>query len=253
MFCLIVILEKLSSCDLLWAALAFLMVEGLFARRSVGLAGAAVFGSLAALSTVVIPARIQPAFPILPFLRFDPAELFSVLAFLIFGPIPAFIVATVHWIFLTATGSGTPLGPAVKFVSVIATLVGLWIGGRVYQRLAALYQSIWFAVTCMLVFAVLARVGILLIVNYYVFTYIGPVIFGIDYLGFSQKTLQTTLGLQFAGPWDIVVAMLLYTSIFNILQTFFSIIIPYIIFTPLSVKIPEIASGNPWISKFMKR
>jgi hypothetical protein len=67
------------------------MVEALFARKSVGLVGAAVFGSLAALSTVVIPARIQPAFPILPFLRFDPAELFSVLAFLIFGPIPAFI------------------------------------------------------------------------------------------------------------------------------------------------------------------
>jgi len=46
--------------------------------------------------------------------------------------------------------------------------------------------------------------------------------------------------------------MLLYTSIFNVLQTVFSIIIPYIIFMPLSVKIPEIASGNPWISKFMK-
>ena len=154
---MIVILEKLSSCGFLCAALAFLMVEGLFARKSVGLAGAAVFGSLAALSTVIIPARIQPAFPILPFLRFDPAELFSVLAFLIFGPIPAFIVATVHWIFLTATGSGTPLGPAVKFAAVISTLVGLWIGSRVYHRLATCYRSIWFAVVCMLVFAVLAQ------------------------------------------------------------------------------------------------
>ena len=247
-----VILEGLSSCDLLCAALAFQMAEGLFARKSVGLAGAAVFGSLAALSTVIISARIQPAFPILPFLRFDPAELFSVLAFLIFGPVPAFIVATVHWIFLTATGSGTPLGPAVKFAAVIATLIGLWIGSRVYHRLVNRYQGLWFAVACMLVFAVVARVGILLIVNYYVFTYIGPVIFGIDYLSFSQKTLQATLGLQFAGPWDVVVAMLLYTSIFNVLQTVFSIIIPYIIFMPLSVKIPEIASGNPWISKFMK-
>ena len=88
-------------------------------------------------------------------------------------------------------------------------------------------------------------VGILLIVNYYVFTYIGPVIFGIDYLGFSQKTLQTTLGLQFTGPWDVVVAMLLYTSVFNVLQTVFSIIIPYIIFMPLIVKMPEDCVRKP--------
>ena len=64
------------------------MVESLFARRSVSLTGAAVMGALAALITVILPARIQPSFPILPFLKFDPAELFSVLAFLIFGPIP---------------------------------------------------------------------------------------------------------------------------------------------------------------------
>jgi hypothetical protein len=70
------------------------------------------------------------------------------------------------------------------------------------------------------------------------FASIGPVVFGIDYLGFGQETLQTTLKLKFAGSGDILAAMLVYTSIF--------------IFTPLSVKIHEIASGNPWISKFTK-
>jgi riboflavin transporter FmnP len=247
-----VILEELSSCDLLCAALVFRMAEGLFARKSVGLAGAAVFSSLAALSTLVIPARIQPAFPPLPFLLFDPAEIFAVLAFLIFGPIPAFIVATVHWIFLTATGSGTPLGPVAKFTAVVATLIGLWIGSRIYGRLAFRYQSIWVAIACMFVFGMFVRIGITLVVNYYIFTFIGPVVFGIDYLGFGQATLQTTLKLKFVGSGDILVAMLLYTSIFNILQAFIAITIPYFIFTPLSVKIPEIASGNPWISKFAK-
>ena len=72
------------------------MAEGLLAKKSVGLAGAAVFSSLAALSTLIIPAKIQPAFIPLPFLLFDLAEIFVVLAFLNFGPIPAFIVATVH-------------------------------------------------------------------------------------------------------------------------------------------------------------
>lgn len=224
----------------------------MFARRSVSLTGAAVFGSLAALSTVIIPARIQPAFPIMPFLRFDPAEVFSVLAFLIFGPISAIIAATVHWIFLslTSTGSTGPLGPAVKFASVLSTLLGLWLGSIVYQRVIGAHRYMSAALGTMLSFALATRVGLLLVVNYFVFAYIGPVIFNIQYIEFSQRTLQATLGLQFASPSAVVMAMLLYTSIFNGLHAAFSVVVPYLIFTPLSLKIPEIASGHPWISRF---
>jgi riboflavin transporter FmnP len=228
------------------------MAESLFARRSVSLTGAAVMGALAALITVVLPARIQPSFPILPFLKFDPAELFSVLAFLIFGPIPALITATVHWIFLTATGTDTPLGPAVKFASVLSTLFGLWLGSITYRRLAMNHIRISFALGTMLAFAMLTRVLILLVVNYFVFTYIGPVIFGIDYLGFSQQTLQGTLHMQFAGPGQVLTAMLLFTSIFNALHAIFSVAVPYIVFTSLYSKVPQIASGHPWISRLSK-
>lgn len=204
---------------------------------------------------MIIPARIQPAFPIMPFLRFDPAEVFSVLAFLIFGPISAIIAATVHWIFLslTSTGSTGPLGPAVKFASVLSTLLGLWLGSIVYQRVIGAYRRMSAALGTMLGFAMAARIGLLLVVNYFVFAYIGPVIFNIQYIEFSQKTLQATLGLQFASPWAVLMAMLFYTSIFNGLHAAFSVIVPYIIFTPLSLKIPEIASGRPWISRFTSR
>jgi riboflavin transporter FmnP len=188
----------------------------------------------------------------MPFLRFDPAEVFSVLAFLIFGPIPAIIAAIVHWIFLslTSTGSTGPLGPAVKFASVLSTLLGLWLGSMVYQRVIGAHRRMSAALGTMLSFAVAARVGLLLVVNYFVFSYIGPVIFNIQYIEFSQRTLQATLGLQFASPSAVVMAMLLYTSIFNGLHAVFSVVMPYLIFTPLSLKIPEIASGHPWISRF---
>lgn len=229
------------------------MGEGLFAKRSVSLTGAAVFGSLAALSTVIVPARIQPSYPIMPFLKFDPAELFSVLAFLIFGPVSAVVAATVHWIFLTATGTNGPLGPSVKLLSVLSTLLGLWVGSKLYLRLAGAYRYMSIAVGSMVGSAMLVRVGVLLVVNYFVFTYVGPVIFGIDYIGFSQRTLQATLGLHFAGPGQILAAMLLYTSIFNGVHAVFSVIVPYVLFTPLSLRIPEIASGHPWISRFMNR
>jgi len=228
------------------------MGEPLFARKSVSLTGSAVMGALAALTTVMVPARIQPPFPILPFLRFDPAELFSVLAFFIFGPIPAVITATVHWLFLTATGVNTPLGPAVKFVSVLSTLFGLWLGSLVYKKSGIKQYRNSVILFFMLGFAILTRVLILLVVNYFVFTYIGPVIFGIDYLGFSQATLQGTLHMQFAGPTQVLLAMLIFTSIFNGLHAIFSVAIPFVVMTPLSYKVPQLSSGHPWISRFTK-
>jgi len=210
------------------------------------LTGGAAFGGLAALSTVIFPANIQPPFPILPFLRFDPAELFSVMAFLIFGPVAGVIAATSHWIFLTATGTNGPLGPAAKFASVLSTLFGLWLGGRIYQRLEGRIFSI---LGLMLVCAATARVTIMVVVNYFIFTYIGPILFGLDYLGFSQKVLQLTLHVDYGGSL-LVTAVLFFTSIFNLLHMAFSVLVPYLIFTPLTLKVPQIASGRPWISRF---
>lgn len=225
------------------------LAEALFAKKSVGLCGGAAFGGLAALTTVIVPANIQPFFPILPFLKFDPAELFSVFAFLIFGPVAGVIAAIAHWIFLTATGTNGPLGPAAKYASVLSTLFGLWLGGKIYQRLSTKNQRMM-ALGSMLTFAAFVRIAIMLVVNYFIFTYVGPVIFGFDYLGFSQRALQLTLGIQYAGPW-LLIALLLYTSIFNGLHVAFSVVIPYMIFTPLSSRVPQIASGQPWISRFM--
>ena len=228
------------------------MAEGLFARRSVSFTGSAVMGALAALTTLMVPARIQPSFPLLPFLKFDPAELFSVLAFLIFGPVPAVITATVHWLFLTATGVDTPLGPAVKFVSVLSTLFGLWLGSLAYRWSGIKQYRNSVVLFFMLSFAIITRVMVLLVVNYFVFTYIGPVIFGIDYLGFSQQTLQGTLHMQFAGPSQVLMAMLLFTSLFNALHAVFSVAVPFIVMTPLSSMVPQLSSGHPWISRLSK-
>jgi riboflavin transporter FmnP len=226
------------------------LAEGLFARRSVALTGSAVMGALAALSTVILPAQIQPAFLVLPFLRFDPAELFSVLAFLIFGPIAAIVTATVHWLFLTVTGTGEPLGPAAKFAAVLSTLFGLWLGSLACQRL--MHNRMSFALGLMLAFATLTRVLILLVVNFFIFTYIGPVIFGINYLGFSQTVLQDTLHMQFAGPSQVLLAILLFTSVFNALHAVFSVALPYLVVTPLSSMVPQLASEHPWISRLSK-
>ena len=188
----------------------------------------------------------------MPFLRFDPAELFSVLAFLIFGPIPAVVTATVHWLFLTTTGTGAPLGPAAKFAAVLSTLFGLWLGSVAYQRLPTKHHGVSLALGLMLALAMVTRVLILLVINFFIFTYIGPVIFGINYLGFSQTVLQDTLRMQFAGPSQVLIAMLFFTSVFNALHVIFSVALPYFVVTPLSSMVPQLASEHPWISRLSK-
>ena len=241
-------MKELSSCDLSCPEFVVRMERGLFSRRSVTLTGAAVFGALAAASTVAFPPSVQPPFPLLTFLKFDPAELFSVLAFMIFGPVPALVTATVHWLFLTVTGQDSPLGPAAKFASVLSTLLGMWLGSVTYRRLLGNHRRASLAFGSMLGFSVLSRVTVMLVVNYFIFTYLGPVIFGINYLGFSAQVL----GMQSSSMWQVLILMLALTSIFNALHVLFSVGLPFIFVNPLSLKIPEIASNHPWISRLTK-
>ena len=82
-----------------------------------------------------------------------------------------------------------------------------------------------------------ARIAITLFVNYYIFTFMGPVVFGVDYLGFGRKTLQSTVKLRFFAPNDILASLLVYTSTFYILKALRAISVAYFIFTPLTATI----------------
>ncbi len=83
---------------------------------TVVIAGAATFGALAALISLVAPPVIQPSFPILFYLKFDIAEFPDVTALLIFGPVAGLITAVVHVTILTAAPGGTgPLGRGRSF------------------------------------------------------------------------------------------------------------------------------------------
>src|SRR3989441_2608590 len=98
---------------------------------TVVIAGAATFGALAALISLLAPPVIQPSFPILFYLKFDIAEIVDVTAFLIFGPIAGLVPATVHATILTAAPGGAgPFGARLKFLSVLSTYGGLLLASR---------------------------------------------------------------------------------------------------------------------------
>src|SRR2546428_4095514 len=98
---------------------------------TISLAGAATFGALAYLVGVIVPAAIQPPFPILPYLKFDPAEIMDVSSLLIFGPIVGIVTATIHFLILTATSpDGNPFGPSLKYLGVLSTYGGIIAASR---------------------------------------------------------------------------------------------------------------------------
>src|SRR2546425_12076163 len=100
-------------------------------KPTVVIAGAATFGALAALISLLAPPVIQPSFPILFYLKFDIAEIVDVTAFLIFGPVAGLITAAVHGTILTAAPGGAgPFGASLKFLSVLSTYGGVNLGLR---------------------------------------------------------------------------------------------------------------------------
>lgn len=102
------------------------------ATRTTPLAGAAVFGALAAiLASVGQLPYLDPAFP---FLRFDLTEILDVLAFLVFGPAVGLLTAFIHYLFLNFAPTFPIYGPLLKLFSVVSMILGMLLGYGVYSR-----------------------------------------------------------------------------------------------------------------------
>jgi len=90
------------------------MPRHLESRISLLVAISTVFG---ALSAVLAMMPLSFSFPLIPYLKFDIAEIPVVTAFLGFGPFPGFISALTYWLILNIFGEWAPIGPAMKFIA----------------------------------------------------------------------------------------------------------------------------------------
>ena len=91
------------------------------------IAATGLFGALAILLTSLSQA-LGLNFPILPYLQFDFGEVAIIIAFLLFGPVPATTAAFVEFLTLMVLGENIPWGPVLKIIAVLSTLGGLWFG-----------------------------------------------------------------------------------------------------------------------------
>lgn len=191
------------------------------------LAGAAVFGALAAVTTFSI--QIPYPVPGFTFLVIDPAELVDVLSFMVFGPGIGFLTAVIHWIVLNFLPSASPIfGPILKLTAVCSMLFGMWMGHRINNRLLANRGSKMASFGVMLVTGLVVRVIALTPINYVFLIFVfAP--------GFSPSSSFLT---YYLGG----------LAVFNSIHAVFSASLPLLVMRYLSRVAPQI-EVRTWLSR----
>jgi len=181
----------------------------------------AIFASIAVFMTL---AGLVFPFPILPYLRFELAEIPVIVVFLIMGPIQGLTSAGLYWAILNVVGEWVPIGPAMKFLSLAPTLVGLWAGTVLYRRFFKERARIITSLGLSILIAIIARVAVTSLMNFVLLWYLFPF-----FLDLAAGSLSATLGLSLSSQVIILLFTLLFTTIFNIIHTFLSVIPSYMI------------------------
>ncbi len=219
--------------------------NGIAPSRSVQLAGSAVFGALAWLLAVPPFLRIQ--FPILPYLTFDFAEIPVMVSFLVFGPAAGVISSLVLWGTLSFVGTTGIFGATMKFVAVISSALGLWLGIAVSSRIAGRLGLRGILVSG-LSFALVSRVLIMTVANYVALVIIFP-----DFLGYSASLLTKAGIVSSSSPLSGIAAVLLITSVYNVIHIFLSMVPSFFLATMPSAGNALRNMGGPWILRITRR
>jgi len=167
-----------------------------------------VAASLAALSYALglLPASFP--FPLLPFLRFDLAEIPDIFSFLLLGWKYGLVTALAHWYALVATASGVfappPIPQLLKLTAVLSMFLGVYLGLKISKSIG---RGRLLAST---VGGILARAGVMAPVTFTLYYFLFPNI----YIPFGRRAL-TAAG--FAADTDMIVATLItgLTALFN--------------------------------------
>ncbi len=181
--------------------------------KPITIAVAASFGALAVVLTL-LPSL---PFPIIPYLKFDIAEIPVVVAFLGFGPIIGITTSLIYWAILTMVGEFTPLGPFLKFIAVMSMLVGMWLGSRVYSLVGRGGMASFLAQ--LMLFGAVIRIAVMTVVNYLVLAVFFPY-----FLEFASSAVALSTGIQATSQLEALLLVLAFTAVFNAIHTALSLL-----------------------------
>jgi riboflavin transporter FmnP len=209
-----------------------------FKLESRTLAGTALFGALAIILTTVSQALLL-RFPLIPYLQFDLGEVAILLSMFILGPVPALISALVESAALMFVGQFVPIGPLLKLVAILSSLLGIWIGLRTATKIhsVTLSRLLGFGTAA----GVVSRVLLMTVANYLLIL----VVFTVPGLMFLVAPFQL-IGITLTVT-NALFLVLLFTGVFNALQLAFVSAISALIIHSSQIRNSRVAGRAPWI------
>jgi riboflavin transporter FmnP len=205
--------------------------------------GAATFGALASLVTLLFPPALQPSFPILFYLKFDFAEVIDLLAFLVFGPVSGTLTATVHFVILSFSGGTGVFGASLKFFAVLTTYLGVYLATRLGKHTLAKTGL------AMTLGGLVTRVTLMTVVNYAYILVIAQTVFGQNYLYFPQFVLSQ-VGINLTGV-GLIIYVLELTAAFNAAHAIFTIVVSLVVVSTLLTRAPQLLESRAWIANYV--
>ena len=158
---------------------------------------------MSAAALLISALRVEVPFYPLVFLKFDFAEVPSVLAFTLAGPRWGYLCAVFHYAGLLSRGSD-PLGPTMKFLAVVSMLAGMHAGGSRWKL----------ALLC----GMAVRAAAMALANLVVLGLLFP-----HWLSYSIALLSAA-GLKVSGWWDAMAMTIILVSVYNCVHVLLSII-----------------------------
>lgn len=202
------------------------------ARRIALTALLASVAALLSLSSISIP------FPLLPFLRFDLAEVPDVLSFILLGPAGGMTVTLIHWMLLNLHSSFDPIiGPTMKFMAVFATILGLYLGTYFIRQGLSNNR----AYTTLLFSGTVVRFLIMIPPTFLLYYLISPG----RYLPFAVQSLSE-FGIHVSGLLAAALLVTLVTGIYNIAHALLTITLVWLIYSTAD-RMGVINTGVNWL------
>jgi len=208
----------------------------------------AIFGALAVVLTSISQA-IGLNFPVIPYLQFDLGEIAILLAFFIFGPIPALVSAFIEFATLMAIGVNVAFfGPELKLIAILSSLLGLWIGLVAVRRLKR--PTVGKVIGLGGALGMALRAAAMTLPNYLIIIYLygltGP--YGIiGYVSGGFKAVGITL-----TDSNALLLILAMTGVFNALQFLFVSLVSYGIVSLPQVQNTRAAGRKLWVLTYLK-
>ncbi len=210
------------------------------------LAGMAVFGALAVVLTTISQA-LGLNFPVVPYLQFDLGEIAILLAFFIFGPVPALVSAFIEFATLMTIGQNVAFfGPELKLIAILSSLTGVGIGLVVVRRMRR--PTIGKAIGLGAALGLTLRAIAMTLPNYLLIVYLYTLSGIIAYVSGAFKLIGVVL-----SDSNALVLILSMTAVFNALQFLFVSVASYGIVSLPQVQNTRVAGRRLWILTYLQK